>query len=249
MGEEYQPLPRPVGRHAVFVRHRLHSPVVAQSAYIAPNAVLCGDVTVGPHSRVLFGAVITAEGGPVEIGAHCVIMENAVVRGVARHPTRLGDHVLVGPHASLTGCVIEGDTRIATGAVVFNGARLGVGAELDFHAVVHVNTVVPAGTAVPMGWFAGGDPAELVPPSDRDRIRELMGPLDYAGTVFGIGGTATPMQDIAQRYARALALHNRDVVLLPSQRDLLAHEPEEEGEDVRPAGSSRGKIAVDHRFL
>jgi carbonic anhydrase/acetyltransferase-like protein (isoleucine patch superfamily) len=252
MGEEYQPLPRPVGRHAVFVRHRLQSPRVAQSAYIAPNAVLCGDVTIGPHSRVLFGAVITAEGGPVEIGAHCVIMENAVVRGVARHPTRLGDHVLVGPHASLTGCVVEGDTRIATGAVVFNGARIGIGAELDFHAVVHVNTVVPAGTAVPMGWFAGGDPAELVPPSDRGRIRELMGPLDYAGTVFGVGGTDTPMQDIARRYARALALHNRDVVLLPSQRDLLAHEPEEEasgGHVHGPAGSASGTVTVDQRFL
>ena len=115
-------------------------------------------------------------------------MENAVVRGVPQHPTRLGDHVVVGPHASLTGCVIEGDTRIATGAVVFNGARLDVGAQLEFHAVVYVNTVVPAGVAVPMGWFAGGDPAELVPPSDRERIRELMGPLDYAGTVLGVVG-------------------------------------------------------------
>ena len=154
--------------------------------------MLCGDVTVGPHSRVLFGAVVTAEGGPVEIGAHCVVMENAVVRGVPQHPTRLGDHVLVGPHASLTGCVVEGDTRIATGAVVFNGARIEVGAQLEFHAVVYVNTVVPAGVAVPMGWFAGGDPAELVPPADRERIRELMGPLDYAGTVFGVGATRRP---------------------------------------------------------
>jgi serine acetyltransferase len=59
---------------------------VADSAYIAPTAVLCGDVTVGPHSRVLFGAVVTAEGGPVEIGAHCVVMENAIVRGVPQHP-------------------------------------------------------------------------------------------------------------------------------------------------------------------
>src|SRR5690242_21942974 len=112
------PVPQPVvGRGALFVEHRLKTPQVPESAYIAPTAVLCGDVTVGPHSRVLFGAVVTAEGGPVEIGAHCVVMENAVIRGVPQHPTQLGDHVLVGPHASLTGCVVEGDTRIATGAV------------------------------------------------------------------------------------------------------------------------------------
>jgi carbonic anhydrase/acetyltransferase-like protein (isoleucine patch superfamily) len=222
---EYAPPPSAVGRDALFVRHRLKNPRVAESAYIAPTAVLCGDVTVGPHSRVLFGAVITAEGGPVEIGAHCVIMENAVVRGVPQHPTRLGDHVLVGPHASLTGCVIEGDTRIATGAVVFNGARVGVGAEIDFHAVVHVNTVVPAGTAVPMGWFAGGDPAQLVAPGDRDAIRELMGPLDYAGTVFGVGESGNGMPDIARRYARALALHHRDSVLPTGQHDRLPEAP------------------------
>ena len=61
--DEYQ-APAPVaGPGAVFVEHRLKSPKVAESAYIAPTAVLAGDVTVGPHSRVLFGAVITAEGG------------------------------------------------------------------------------------------------------------------------------------------------------------------------------------------
>ncbi len=256
MAQEYRSAPRRVGRHALFVRHRMNSPRVAESAYIAPTAVLCGDVTVGPHSRVLFGAVVTAEGGPVEIGSHCVIMENAVVRGVPRHPARLGDHVLVGPHASLTGCVIEGDTRIATGAVVFNGARVEAGAEVEFHAVVHVNTVVAAGTAVPMGWFAGGDPAELVAPGDWERIRELMGPLDYAGTVFGVGDTDTVMPDIARRYARSLALHNRDSVIPP---DL--HDPVPDGTTgtaVRPAGNRRRPTrasapstpaAADSRFL
>ena len=82
-------------------------------------------VVVGSHSRVLFGAVLTAEGGPVEIGANCVVMEHAVVRGTPRHPTRIGDHVLIGPQAHLSGCVIEDDVRIATGAMLFNGARLG----------------------------------------------------------------------------------------------------------------------------
>jgi carbonic anhydrase/acetyltransferase-like protein (isoleucine patch superfamily) len=223
--DEYAPRPRAVGQDAVFVRHRLKSPQVAESAYIAPTAVLCGDVTVGPHSRVLFGAVVTAEGGPVQIGAHCVIMENAVVRGVPQHPTQLGDHVLVGPHVSLTGCVIEGDTRIATGAVVFNGARIKVGAEIEFHAVVHVNTVVPAGVAVPMGWFAGGDPAELIPPGEWERIRELIGRLNYPGTVFGIGvgegASDAPMPDIARRFARGLALHHKDTVLPVGQHDQL----------------------------
>jgi gamma-carbonic anhydrase len=238
--EEYRTPPRAVGRDATFVRHRLKSPKVAESAYIAPTAVLCGDVTVGAHSRVLFGAVITAEGGPVEIGDNCVIMENAVIRGVPQHPTRLGDHVLVGPHASLTGCVIEGDTRIATGAVVFNGARIEVGAEVEFHAVVYVNTVVPSGMAVPMGWFAGGDPAELIAPGEWERIRELIGPLDYSGTVFGVAGTDSEIPDIARRYARGLALHSRDTVLPPGQHDAL---PEQAAEPTEQTSGRRRRVS------
>jgi carbonic anhydrase/acetyltransferase-like protein (isoleucine patch superfamily) len=213
--DEYPAPPRLVGRGAVFVEHRLRAPRVSESAYVAPTAVLAGDVTIGPHSRVLFGAVITAEGGPVRIGSNCVVMENAVIRGVPNQETRVGDEVLVGPQAHLTGCVIEGGSRIATGAVVFNGARIGTGAEVGFNAVVFVNTMVPAGVAVPMGWFAGGDPAELVPPGDWDRIHAIMGPLDYPGTVFGVGASDgdSRVANMARRYARGLALHEQDRIV------------------------------------
>jgi carbonic anhydrase/acetyltransferase-like protein (isoleucine patch superfamily) len=222
---EYPAPPVVIGIGAVFVEHRLKTPQVSESAYIAPTAVLAGEVTVGPHSRVLFGAVITAEGGPVEIGRNCVIMENAVIRGVPNQETRVGDGVLIGPHAHLTGCVIEGGSRIATGAIVFNGARIEAGAEVEFNAVVYVNTVVPAGAAVPMGWFAGGQPAELVPPGDWERIRAIMGPLNYPGTVFGVGvnGADAAMSDVARRYARGLALHHQDHIV-PDQRHLPAQE-------------------------
>ena len=217
--DEYPVPPPVVGRGAVFVEHRLKSPQVSESAYIAPTAVLAGDVTVGPHSRVLFGAVITAEGGAVQIGANCVVMENTIIRGVPGQETRVGDDAVIGPHAHLTGCVIEGGSRIATGAVVFNGARIEAGAEVEFNAVVYVNTVVPSGVAVPMGWFAGGQPAELVAPGDWDRIRAIMGPLDYPGTVFGVAAsdTSTPMSDVARRYARGLALHHQDHIV-PDER-------------------------------
>lgn len=107
----------------------------------------------------------------------------------------------------------RGRGRVATGAVVLNGARLGMGAEPAPHAVVGVDTVVPAGSAVPMGWFAGGDPAELVPPDDWARIKAVLGPLDYPGTVFGIGESDTTLPDTARRSARGLALHRMDSII------------------------------------
>jgi gamma-carbonic anhydrase len=228
----------PVGRGAVYVRHRHAEPRIHESAYVAPTAVLCGDVVVGPHSRILFGAVITAEGGPVEIGANCVVMEHAVVRGTPRHPTHIGDNTLIGPHAHLNGCAVEGDSRIATGSVIFTGARLQRGAEVEFGAVVHVNTVVPAGVAVPMGWFAGGDPAELIPPAEWERIRELMGALDYPGTVFGVGRDGEEGQpDIAQRYARGLTLHRYDEIVEVRQARTLP--PTDDPGPRTPGGGER----------
>ena len=88
------------------LEHRGKSPRIHDSAYVAPTGTVGGAVSSGEDSRVLFGAVLGAEGGPVEIGAGCVIMENTVIRGTPKHPAYLGDHVLVGPRSYLTGCVV-----------------------------------------------------------------------------------------------------------------------------------------------
>ena len=99
----------------MLLEHQGKRPRIDATAYIAPTATVCDDVTIGAESRVLFGAVHVAEGGPVTIGRCCIVMEQAVVRGTARHPVRLGDHVLVGPHAHLSGCVVEDSVFVATG--------------------------------------------------------------------------------------------------------------------------------------
>src|SRR5436190_12305255 len=97
------------------IEHAGTRPTIDESAYVAPTAVLSGAVSVGPGSRVLHGAVLTAEGGPVTVGRACVVMENAMLRGTRRHPLRVGDHVLVGPRAYLSGCAVETECFLATG--------------------------------------------------------------------------------------------------------------------------------------
>lgn len=199
----------------MLIEHQGKSPRIDSTATIAPNAVICGDVAIGGHSRVLFGAVLTAEGGPVEIGAHCIIMENAVIRGTARHPARIGDHVLVGPHTHLTGCTVEDCVFLATGAVVFNGAVIGAGSEVRINGLVHLNSVLGPDSVVPIGWVAVGDPAEILPPNEHERIWSIQQPLDFPGTVFGLKRTAPAdlIHNLTERYARALAKHGEDRVL------------------------------------
>jgi acetyltransferase-like isoleucine patch superfamily enzyme len=108
----------------MLIEHEGRRPQVADSAYVAPNAVLCGDVRVGADSRILFGAVLTAQTGTIEVGERCIVMENALLRGRESHPAAIGDHVLVGPHAHVNGACIEREVFLATGVSVFPGARI-----------------------------------------------------------------------------------------------------------------------------
>lgn len=199
----------------MLLEHRGNRPKVHDSAYVAPNATLCGDVTVGENSRVMFGATLTAEGGPVEVGSNCVVMENAVVRGTGRHPTKIGENCVVGPGAHLVGCRVGDNVFLATGSTVFNGAVVGNGAEMRVNGTVHLRTVLPPDAVVPIGWVAVGDPAEILPPGEHERIWELQEPLDFPGTVFGVGRgpTGTMMPEMLRRYTRALGAHRGDVEL------------------------------------
>jgi carbonic anhydrase/acetyltransferase-like protein (isoleucine patch superfamily) len=199
----------------MLVEHQGKRPRVAPTAYVAPNAIVCGDVTVGEECRILFGAVVTAEGGRVELGEQVIVMEQAVVRGREGYPAIIGRHALIGPHAHLNGAVLEEAVFLATGASVFPGARLGVGAEVRINGVVHVNSVLPGETIVPIGWVAVGDPARILPPSDHEGIWQVQRELDFVGTVYGIE-PASPRQvmaKITRGYAELFGRHRDDRVL------------------------------------
>jgi carbonic anhydrase/acetyltransferase-like protein (isoleucine patch superfamily) len=188
-------------------------PRIHKSAYVAPTATICGDVTVGENTSVLFGAIITADGGPVIVGRNCIIMENAVLRGTRRHPAKLGDSVLVGPHAYLSGCEVEDNVFLATGACIFNGARIGERGEVRINGVVHINTKVPSDGLVPIGWIAVGDPCKVLPPNQHRKIWAIQRKLNFDKTVWGMeraGRGQTNMPEIARRYTRALAEHKSD---------------------------------------
>jgi len=196
----------------MLVRHRRATPTVDPSAYVAPTAVLVGDVRVAAGARILHGAVLSAEDGTVVVGRDTVVMEQALVRGRSGHDARLGDAVLVGPHAHVNGSVVEDEAFVATGAALFPGSRVGAGAEVRIHGVVHVNTVVPAGAVVPIGWIAVGDPARILPPGSHDEIWAVQRELDFPGTVYG-ASRDTPMRETMRRQSEFYGAHRDDEVL------------------------------------
>src|SRR5205823_6642427 len=118
-------------------------------------------------------------GGRIEVGSGCVIMEHAVLRATGRFPLRVGDRVLVGPHAYLSGCQVDSRCFVATGAMVFNGAQLGDSCVVALGGKVHVDTELAAGTRVPIGYLAFGRPATIYPPDRAPELHEELGRLDF----------------------------------------------------------------------
>ncbi|NRQ39623.1 acyltransferase [Nonomuraea sp. NN258] len=163
----------------MLIRHRGHEPVVEPSAYIAPTATLVGQVRVGPRARVMYGAVLDAEDGAIEVGEASVICENAVLRG----DVTLGDHVFVGPHATLLGCQVGRCAYLATGATVLQDAVLGAGVVIAIGATAHAGCVLPDEFFVPPNTvaidgqvYAPGDPA----------MSEAISKLGFARRAFGV---------------------------------------------------------------
>lgn len=194
----------------MLMTHSGKGPSIDPAAWVAPNAVLCGDVTVGPGCRIMFGAQVIAESGAITIGRETIIMENAVLRSSSAHPLQIGDNCLVGPNAHVVGSTIEDEVFIATGAAVFHSSRLGKGSEVRVNGVVHLKTHLRAGETVPIGWVAVGNPAQILPPDQHERIWEVQRPLNFPLTVYGIEREEASMARITQRLSEALASHMRD---------------------------------------
>ena len=203
------------------IRHRGVAPSVHPDAYVAPSAVLSGQVSVGAGSCIMHGAVLAAEGGPVQVGAGCVIMENAVLRGTVPHPLLIGDRVLAGPHTQLTGATLADEVFIAAGAMVGNGAHLGRAASVAPGAIVHLGAIVAPHARIPAGWVAVGDPARAYPPGQAEAIRTALAETGWSflPLVFGVddaGGRRDQLRTALARYTTAMASHHRQDQRLPA---------------------------------
>jgi len=142
----------------MFVEYRGKSPKVADSAFVAPTAVLIGDVEVGPESSIWFGAVIRADNGPIRIGARTSVQDNCVVHVSEGGRTILGDDVTVGHAAIMEDCTIGNKALIGSNAVILNGATIGEG------SLIAAGAVVGERAQIPPGVLAAGAPAVVKKP-------------------------------------------------------------------------------------
>lgn len=160
------------------------TPDVSQAAFVAPDAVVCGDVAMGKDSSAWFCAVMRAEVAPIRIGEGSNVQDHAMLHADYDCPVVIGNRVSVGHNAIVHGATIEDDVIVGMGATVMNGAVIGRGSIIAAGALVKERTVIP-----PFSLVAG------VPGVIKKQLQEGQRPQE--------GNAAIYVAD-AQEYAKVL---------------------------------------------
>jgi carbonic anhydrase/acetyltransferase-like protein (isoleucine patch superfamily) len=129
---------------------------VDPSVFIAPGAVVVGEVSIGADSSVWYHATVRGDMAPVRIGRESNVQDGAVIHVHDRHPAEVGDRVVIGHRAIVHGARVEDEVLVGMGAILLNGARIGP------RSMVGAGAVVPEGFEVPEGSLVLGVPARVV---------------------------------------------------------------------------------------
>lgn len=132
------------------------TPQIAASAYIDPQAVVIGEVTIGEDSSIWPGAVLRGDYHSIRIGARTSIQDNCVLHIQGKsYSVSVGDNVTVGHGVILHGCTVEWECLIGMGAILLNGSKIGA------HGIVAAGTLIPEGMQVPPGSLVMGVPGKV----------------------------------------------------------------------------------------
>ncbi|HEV8359134.1 MAG TPA: gamma carbonic anhydrase family protein [Candidatus Thermoplasmatota archaeon] len=127
--------------------------------WVAPTAVIAGDVTVGDESSLWHHTVLRGDEDAIVVGKQSNLQDGCVVHEDRGTPTRIGDRVTVGHGAVIHGCTLEDEVTVGMGAIVTSGARVGT------QSFIAAGAVIPEGMAIPARSIALGVPAKVKPAS------------------------------------------------------------------------------------
>jgi carbonic anhydrase/acetyltransferase-like protein (isoleucine patch superfamily) len=133
-----------------------HPESIASTAFVARNATILGDVTIGEASSVLFGAVLRGDSAPLKIGSQTNVQDLCVLHADPGYPLIIGNRVTIGHSAVVHGAVIEDEVLIGIRAIVLNGAKIGK------HSIIGAGALVPENKSIPPRSLVMGVPGKIV---------------------------------------------------------------------------------------
>ncbi|MBY3987834.1 gamma carbonic anhydrase family protein [Rhodococcus fascians] len=147
-------------------------PSIAPDAWIAPGAVVVGDVTIGAESSIWYNAVLRGDNTSIVVGSRTNIQDGCVVHADEGSPAILGNSVTVGHNTTLHGCTIADNTLVGMGSTIMNGADIGA------DCIIGAGTLVPQGMSVPDRSLVVGAPAKISRTLSDDEFEHLAGSAD-----------------------------------------------------------------------
>jgi carbonic anhydrase/acetyltransferase-like protein (isoleucine patch superfamily) len=172
-------------------------PTIGEGVFLAPTAVLVGDVRIGDRANIWFGTVLRGDVSYIEIGAGCSIQDTAVIHCASDLPTVIGADVVVGHGAMLEGCTIEHGALIGMGAIVLQNAKVGAG------TMIAAGAVVAEREQIAPGVLAAGVPAQVK--------KELSG-----SALAWTGRAAAHYQELRETYLRASRVRAAEHARVPN---------------------------------
>jgi gamma-carbonic anhydrase len=144
------------------------NPTIHETAYIAEDTVIIGDVEIGEESSVWFGSIIRGDVNFIRIGARTNIQDACVIHVSNKtHPTILEDEISLGHRVTLHGCYVETGCLIGIGAIVMDGARIGR------NSLIAAGSLVTPGTQIPPRSLVMGSPAKVKRELSDEEVKDL----------------------------------------------------------------------------
>ena len=125
-----------------------HAPQLHEDSWVAPDANLIGQITLGQGASVWFGATLRGDNEPIVVGPGSNVQENCVFHTDMGFPLTIGENCTIGHKVMLHGCTIGDGSLIGMGATILNGARIGRGCLIGAGALITENKVIPDGSLV-----------------------------------------------------------------------------------------------------
>ncbi|PKO83960.1 MAG: gamma carbonic anhydrase family protein [Betaproteobacteria bacterium HGW-Betaproteobacteria-11] len=143
-------------------------PAIADSAWLAPNATVIGDVHLAENTSIWWNAVLRGDNDPIRIGANSNIQDGSVLHTDEGVPLTLGENVTVGHLVMLHGCTIGNGSLIGIKSVILNHAVIGE------NCLIGANTLIPEGKLIPPRSLVVGSPGKVVRSLTDEEVARLL---------------------------------------------------------------------------
>ncbi|WOS96728.1 gamma carbonic anhydrase family protein [Nosocomiicoccus massiliensis] len=151
----------------MILNYKEHVPKIHDSTFIAQNATIIGDVEIGAHCSVWFGAVIRGDVAPVKIGDYTNIQDQSVLHQTPNMPLTIEDHVTIGHRVTLHSCTVRSGALVGMDSTILDGAVIGE------NAFIGAGSLVTSNTEIPPNSLAFGRPAKVIRQLTDEDIQEM----------------------------------------------------------------------------